>query len=102
MAIEDAYIMSMLMRPELLKSPKSIRSALRAFDAIRRPRTQELVRRSRRQGGVFCLQYTDEYGLLPDFNDNMKWVWDVDFDEMVARAERTFSAFEANTSDELS
>lgn len=99
MAIEDAYVLSMLMRPELLRSARSIRSAFRAFDAVRRPRTQELVRRSRRQGGLFCLQLTDEYGLLPDFNENMEWVWDVDFDEMVNRADRIFASFEEESWD---
>lgn len=44
---------------------------------------------------MFCLQFTDEYGLLPDFQENMKWVWDVDYEKMLGQAEYAFATFEA-------
>lgn len=93
MAIEDAYIIAQLLRASLLQSAVDVPAALRAYDAVRRPRSQELVRRSRRQGSLFCLLLTDEHGLLPDFVENMKWVWDVDFGEMQEEAERAFAYF---------
>lgn len=91
MAFEDAYVLSSLMRSASIRSVGDIEKAFRAYDAVRRPRSQELVRRSRRQGGLFCLQFAEGHELLADFETNMKWIWDVDFDEMLGVAEEAFA-----------
>lgn len=95
MAVEDAYILSSLMRPEFIHCPADIKYAFQAYDAIRRPRTLKLVERSRRQGSVFCLRLTDAHSLKDDFEHNMKWIWDVDFDEMLCRAKESFASLKA-------
>lgn len=91
MGFEDAFILSRLMRPELVQSRSDIKHAFRAYDAIRRPRAQELVRRSRRQGSLFCLQITGAHELIEDMDANMSWVWDVDFDSMLCSANKVFT-----------
>lgn len=90
MGLEDAFILSRLMRPEFIHSRNDIKHAFRAYDAVRRPRAQELVRRSRRQGNLFCLQITGVSELIEDMDSNMAWVWDVDFDSMLRSAEEAF------------
>lgn len=92
MGFEDAFILSRLMRPELVQSREDIKHAFRAYDAVRRPRAQELVRRSRRQGSLFCLQVTSVDELIEDMDSNMAWVWDVDFDAMLCSAKQAFAA----------
>lgn len=44
------------MKPELIKTAADIKCAFRAWDAIRRPRCNELVARSREQGLLLDLQ----------------------------------------------
>ncbi|KAJ0115603.1 hypothetical protein J7T55_010426 [Diaporthe amygdali] len=89
-AIEDSYILSSMLREDFIKSPSDIQHAFRAFDAIRRPRSQELVWRSRRQGSLFCLQLCEAADMISDFESNMSWVWDVDLDAMLRDAEAEF------------
>lgn len=50
MAFEDAYVMSGLLAG--VKKDNDVKDAFRAFDAVRRKRTQKLVRTSRTQGKV--------------------------------------------------
>lgn len=95
MGLEDAFVLSRLMRPELLKSRNDIKHAFRAYDAVRRPRAQELVRRSRRQGSLFCLQIVGPHEMIEDMDSNMSWVWDVDFDSMLTSAKKSFATFKS-------
>lgn len=95
MGLEDAFIVSRLMRPEFLKSATDIKHAFRAYDAVRRPRAQELVRRSRRQGSLFCLQIVGPHEMIEDMDANMSWVWDVDFDSMLSSAKKAFMTFKS-------
>ncbi|KAJ4387911.1 hypothetical protein N0V93_008514 [Gnomoniopsis smithogilvyi] len=95
MGLEDAFVLSRLMRPELLKSRTDIKYAFRAYDAVRRPRAQELVRRSRRQGSLFCLQIVGPHEMIEDMDANMAWVWDVDFDSMLSSAKKAFMTFKS-------
>lgn len=51
MAFEDAYILSSLLRN--VRTPEQINSVFKAFDAVRRPRTQRLIATSRTAVDVY-------------------------------------------------
>lgn len=97
-AIEDVHLLSGLLTPELIKSVSDIRFAFQAYDAIRRPRSQELVRRARIQGGFLDLhspggeEVTDEM-LTESLGSNMKWIWDVNLDRMLVEARQRFQEY---------
>lgn len=88
MAIEDAHLLSGLMTPDLVKTPEDIKLAFQAYDQIRRPRSQELVRRSRAQGRILDLQRdgggeVSNEELKKGVEETMKWVWEVDLEAML-------------------
>lgn len=65
-----------------------INCAFSVWNDVRRPRCEELIRRSKRQG--IMLDLTKDHGfeqgiedLLDDLNDNEKWVWEVDLQKML-------------------
>jgi salicylate hydroxylase len=84
------------------QSAEDFKYAFTAYDALRRPRSQELVRRSREQGHQLQLEST----LLPAFSDknrdewgeqmkteielNARWVWNVDLENMLLEAQEMF------------
>lgn len=102
MGFEDALVLSRLMTADLIHSSQDIKYALRAYDAVRRPRAQELVRRSRRQGGLFCLQVASVEDLIEDMDSNMAWLWDVSFDDMLRSAKESFFAFKRKDEETIS
>lgn len=88
MAIEDAHMLSALLTPDLIKSRADIKYALKAYDQVRRPRSQQIVIRSRRQGMMLDLQKEDggtptKEELKSSMESNMKWIWGVDLQPMV-------------------
>ncbi|KAM3086849.1 hypothetical protein ACMFMG_000973 [Clarireedia jacksonii] len=94
-AIEDAHLLSGLLTPELISSTADIKFAFQAYDRIRRPRSQELVRRSRVNGMLFDMQNPDggetsHERLLPLVEENQKWVWTADIGKMLTDARDVF------------
>lgn len=96
-AIEDVHLLSGLLIPSLVTSSTDIKRAFHAYDTLRRPRSQELVRKSREQGHL--LQLESELPNLSDGNRDAwqqylerevdvspRWVWNVDLEAMLARA----------------
>ena len=100
-AIEDVHLLSGLLAPSMIKSASDIKYAFLAYDALRRPRSQELVRKSREQGRMLELESE-----LPDLTDgnheawqeyleremdiNPRWVWNVDLGSMLGQAKELF------------
>jgi salicylate hydroxylase len=88
MAMEDAFILSHLIAAT--GSTENIESAFRAYDAVRRPRTQQCIKRS--------IDASLSYDfLLPDVGDNMEkikkrtdesfqWLWHEDLEAQLQRA----------------
>lgn len=62
-AIEDAFVLSSLLDPELVKTVKEIPHAFKAYDTIRRPRSQMVCKTSREAGELCALR-------LPGVEDN--------------------------------
>ncbi|KAF7503734.1 hypothetical protein GJ744_003317 [Endocarpon pusillum] len=80
-ALEDAFILSMLLGDEKTRCAGDIPAALRAYDAIRRPRSQKVVSTSRAAGATYALQgqardNLDQVG--EELLQRYKWIWDED------------------------
>ena len=94
MAIEDALIMSNLLGE--VKDPHNgdIEAAFRAFDRVRRPRTQKLVTTSKDAGELWDLEARGVGNDLEKFRANtavrMDWIWDIDFEQHLLEAKRFF------------
>lgn len=90
------HLLSGLLTPSLIKSASDIKCAFLAYDALRRPRSQDLVRRSREQGHILQLESElpdlangnreawQEY-LEREMDVNPRWVWNVDLEGMLVQ-----------------
>jgi len=85
----------------MIESASDIKHAFLAYDSLRRPRSQELVRRSREQGHMLELESDipnlavgnqdawQEY-LEREMDINPRWVWNVDLESMLLQAKEIF------------
>ena len=82
MAIEDAAVLSILLGNVRGQEPSELERAFRAYDTVRRPRTQKLVTTSRDAGMLYDFQkegVRDDPELIKrDLLQRMKWIWDTD------------------------
>lgn len=83
MAIEDAAVLSALLgHVRGGEDPCGLERAFRAYDTLRRPRTQRLVTTSRDAGMLYDFQKDgvgDGPGLIEqNLLQRMKWIWDLD------------------------
>jgi len=99
--IQDAYLLATLLGHRLT-TINSIHRALRAYDAIRRPFTNDIARRSRLTGRQFMFLVDEsDWGSFPDevlmnklqylgaaITDNWDWTWLTTIDELVEEAVR--------------
>ena len=80
MGFEDAYVLSSLLGE--VKSSDQITAAFRAYDAVRRPRTQKLVRTSREAGALYYLSLDGVGADLSKVKKNVDvrhtWIWEED------------------------
>ncbi|KAL9114679.1 MAG: hypothetical protein Q9227_001357 [Pyrenula ochraceoflavens] len=89
MAVEDAYLLSMVLKD--VRQEGDLEKAFRAYDEVRRPRTQRLVRTSEECGMLYDLEATDDLGeLAENLGQRMKWIWEKDIAEDVERARERF------------
>lgn len=92
MAIEDALVLSRLLA--LVKDKKHIPAAFRAYDQLRRPRTQKLVTTSRDAGRLYDMQMPgvgeDVEKIKSNLAERWKWIWDFDLEEHVEEAKTAF------------
>lgn len=89
-AMEDAYILGNLLAAA--KGLSDIESAFKAYDVVRRPRTQRLIRESRRIGltNEFLAEgIKDDVGkLMKDRDDLYRWLWDFDLEAQLEEAKQ--------------
>lgn len=88
MAMEDAYVLSSLVAS--VGNVKHIGKAFRAYDAVRRPRSQECLKRSLEVSLCYGLG-TEEVGndvevLKQRLEESFKWLWGGDLQADVIRA----------------
>lgn len=78
MCVEDAYILSQLLSK--CRSTQDLRTAFEAYDAVRRPRSQELVKTSREAGQLWDFEGEGIGDNLQALETNattrMSWIWD--------------------------
>jgi salicylate hydroxylase len=95
MALEDAYILSNLLGGCKKTSKSSLTAAFIAYDAIRRPRTQKVIRVSRAQGLVLDLEGPetgeDLAAVAASLDEKVRFVWGVD---LVGELEKANGIFE--------
>jgi len=92
MALEDAFVLSHLLA--LCSESADLGHAFAAYDAVRIPRTQGVVRESREQGRVLDMQGEgagDDLGKLADKLDTrVRWIWNED---LIGHREKAVEAF---------
>ena len=92
-AFEDALIMCNLLADEAIQTREHVGSAFAAYDAVRRPRTLEVVRTSRENGEI-CMMRGESTGkdfgkIKATLDTRFHWIWDEDLDEQVETARAT-------------
>jgi salicylate hydroxylase len=86
-AIEDAYVLSSVLGQ--IDSVDDIEKAFKAYDAIRRPRSQKVVTTSRDAAAIYEFEDeslgTDLESIQRTLGERYKWIWDED---MVAQKDK--------------
>ena len=92
-AIEDALVLSTLLGQ--VKSLADIEDAFKAYDAVRRPRSQRVVTTSREASHLYELENeTIKYDLdkaRKELEVRCKWIWDEDLSAQVKTAQDAMS-----------
>ena len=89
-AFEDALILCCLLADETVVSREHADSACAAYDAVRRPRTLEVVRTSRENGEI-CMMRGESTGkdfgkIKATLDTRFHWIWHEDLDQQVETA----------------
>lgn len=96
MAIEDAYILSSLLASA--RSSKDLEKCFQAYDALRRPRTQKVVRNSRDAGvctELLKVSVMDEFfKLAADIDQRYRFVWNEDIEKQLEEAVRILKSLQ--------
>lgn len=94
MAIEDAHLLSGVLGS--IETSSDIERAFRAFDKARRPRTTEVIQRSRenviRYKAVAAAEGTELERLKDEFYETFGWLFNFDLDESLRQAISTLSS----------
>jgi salicylate hydroxylase len=87
-AIEDAFVLSNLLGQ--VTSSSGLEQAFKAYDAIRRPRSQKNVKTSRETSAVYEFEDEEISGDLEKIRwtleNRYRWIWEEDLNEQLARA----------------
>ncbi|KAL9091465.1 MAG: hypothetical protein Q9165_004851 [Trypethelium subeluteriae] len=93
MAIEDACVLTKLLGD--VQSKDQIETAFKAYDAVRRARTQKLVATSRECGLLWEMELegvgSDVKKIAQNADERFKWIWDEDLEKEVVNGKRIMS-----------
>lgn len=88
MCIEDVYILSQLLSQ--CSSKSDLEKAFDAYDVVRRPRSQQLVRTSKEAGALWDFEAPGVSDDVKELERNalhrMKWIWDFDISTDMEKA----------------
>ena len=88
-AIEDAFILSNLLGQ--VNSVEEIEKAFRAYDAVRRPRSQKIVATSRDAAKIYEFEdeelKTDLESIKRRLETRYNWIWDEDLPQQLTKAQ---------------
>ncbi|CAI7616068.1 unnamed protein product [Penicillium glandicola] len=89
-AIEDAHVLAELLGDPRVGSVDGVVAAFKAYDDIRRPRSQRVVTSSKENADVLCLCFDgvldDPVKLKESLSQRLRWLWDLDVQDQVERA----------------
>ncbi|OAA39760.1 Aromatic-ring hydroxylase-like protein [Metarhizium rileyi] len=89
-AIEDAHVLAELLADPSVTSKEHVESVFHAYDAVRRPRSQQVVAGSREIAETLCLSCRgigdDADKLKETWQERFHWLWDIDLQEQVDNA----------------
>ncbi|KAJ5108403.1 hypothetical protein N7456_005078 [Penicillium angulare] len=89
-AIEDAHVLAELLGDSQVLSVQHVLAAFKAYDEIRRPRSQRVVTSSKECAYLLCLCLdgvgSDESRLKATLEERLKWLWDLDIQGQAERA----------------
>jgi salicylate hydroxylase len=92
MGVEDALILSELLSQCQVKTVGDLPTVFKAYDNVRRSRTQQLVKHSREAGMVFSLRLPgiqdDVEKLKANLNVRQRWIWDIDLENHIQEAKK--------------
>lgn len=102
-AIEDAFIMSELLANVALQRPQDIIPAFKAYDAIRRARSQKVVSTSRAAGEIY--KFTSHLGddiekIRHDILARHNWIWNEDMQVQAERAKAMLDGITGSETDD--
>ncbi len=96
MALEDAFVMGKILTN--VKTAEGFEAAFKAYDAVRRPRTQRLVETSRQSGTMFDFELEGVKDNVEKIRDNLdvrfRWIWEEDLEASARRAEQLREGYE--------
>lgn len=89
MGFEGAYVLSQLLGQ--MRDPRRVEEVLKAYDAVRRPRTQKIVKTSRDAGKLYNFVLPGVGSDLKKMNEVLKdwheWIWKIDLPGQVREAQ---------------
>jgi salicylate hydroxylase len=90
MAFEDAYVLSNLLGT--VRDAQELEKVFRCFNEVRRKRTQDVIKASRKAGKVNSFLgegIRDDFDKLrPDIEARYRWVWDFDLEATLVEAKK--------------
>lgn len=88
MCIEDSYVLASLLKDAW--DVEGVQKAFRAFDAVRRERTQKNVTTSKEAGMLYDFElYGDDLEKVQEsFLTRMQWIWQFDIEDQVKEGQR--------------
>jgi salicylate hydroxylase len=96
-AIEDAHVLAELLGDYRVRTAKNVVDAFRAYDEIRRPRSQRVVTSSKENAYLLCLCLDgvgdDETKLKETWQSRLRWLWDLDIEEHAEQARQRMLNF---------
>lgn len=101
-AIEDAHVLAELLSDERVKTVDDVVLALRAYDHVRRPRSQRVVTSSKENADLLCLGFEevgdDPAKLADTLNERFHWLWDLDVENQAEQAKQRMAELMASHS----
>lgn len=96
-AIEDAHVLAELLSDDRVITATDVEAAFKAYDEIRRPRSQRVVTSSKENAHLLCLCMEevgdDEEKLKKTFNERMRWLWDLDVEKQAEQAREKMAEY---------
>ncbi|KAE8151910.1 hypothetical protein BDV25DRAFT_138390 [Aspergillus avenaceus] len=96
-AIEDAHVLAELLGDSNVTEPEHVVAAFKAYDDVRRPRSQRVVTSSKENAYLLCLCLDgvgdDADKLKETWNKRLRWLWDLDVQGQAEQARERMSEY---------